>query len=135
MGAARCACRSDEPRCRLVQFVIYASWSQAGRRPVRDLGGELQRARATEVWSNFCARRHRADPETGHCLPTPVAGRIAFEMCISRYLRAPRSGAGRDYLSITPVETVAFVARSGAGKHIIQFGSCGSMTRLGGDYP
>tara|TARA_R100000935_G_scaffold5170_2_gene11928 strand:- start:7137 stop:8990 length:1854 start_codon:yes stop_codon:yes gene_type:complete len=106
----------------LVQFVIYAVMVAGGVAALSEIWGELQRAAgATERLVELLRTQDTVqDPETDIALPTPVAGRIAFENVHFTYPARPGVQALDGInLSINPGETVAFVGPSGAGKTTI----------------
>ena len=106
----------------LVQFVIYAVMVAGGVAALSEIWGELQRAAgATERLVELLRTQDTVqDPETDIALPTPVAGRIAFENVHFTYPARPDVQALDGInLSIDPGETVAFVGPSGAGKTTI----------------
>ena len=106
----------------LVQFVIYAVMVAGGVAALSEIWGELQRAAgATERLVELLRTQHTVqDPEIDIALPTPVAGRIAFENVHFTYPARPDVQALDGInLSIDPGETVAFVGPSGAGKTTI----------------
>ena len=106
----------------LVQFVIYAVMVAGGVAALSEIWGELQRAAgATERLVELLRTQDTVqDPETDIALPTPVAGRIAFENVHFTYPARPDVQALDGInLSINPGETVAFVGPSGAGKTTI----------------
>lgn len=106
----------------LVQFVIYAVMVAGGVAALSEIWGELQRAAgATERLVELLRTEDTVqDPAAAIALPSPVAGRIAFEDVHFRYPARPDVQAlvGVN-LSINPGETVAFVGPSGAGKTTI----------------
>ena len=106
----------------LVQFVIYAVMVAGGVAALSEIWGELQRAAgATERLVELLRTQDTVqDPEIDIALPTPVAGRIAFENVHFTYPARPDVQALDGInLSIDPGETVAFVGPSGAGKTTI----------------
>ena len=106
----------------LVQFVIYAVMVAGGVAALSEIWGELQRAAgATERLVELLRTEDTVqDPATAIALPSPVAGRIAFEDVHFRYPARPDVQALDGVnLSINPGETVAFVGPSGAGKTTI----------------
>ena len=106
----------------LVQFVIYAVMVAGGVAALSEIWGELQRAAgATERLVELLRTEDTVqDPAAAIALPSPVAGRIAFEDVHFRYPARPDVQALDGVnLSINPGETVAFVGPSGAGKTTI----------------
>jgi len=106
----------------LVQFVIYAVMVAGGVAALSEIWGELQRAAgATERLVELLRTEDTVqDPAAAIDLPSPVAGRIAFEDVHFRYPARPDVQALDGVnLSINPGETVAFVGPSGAGKTTI----------------
>ena len=106
----------------LVQFVIYAVMVAGGVAALSEIWGELQRAAgATERLVELLRTEDTVqDPAAAIALPSPVAGRIAFEDVHFRYPARPDVQALDGInLSINPGETVAFVGPSGAGKTTI----------------
>ena len=106
----------------LVQFVIYAVMVAGGGAALSEIWGELQRAAgATERLVELLRTEDTVqDPAAAIALPSPVAGRIAFEDVHFRYPARPDVQALDGInLSINPGETVAFVGPSGAGKTTI----------------
>jgi ATP-binding cassette subfamily B protein len=103
----------------LGQFVLYAVIAASSVGALTEVWGEVQRAtgaaeRVGELLDEVPGIVAQAPVQT---LPTPLAGRIAFENVGFRYPSRPDQAALEDFsLTVEPGERVALVGPSGAGK-------------------
>ncbi|GAA0603918.1 ABC transporter transmembrane domain-containing protein [Craurococcus roseus] len=103
----------------LSAFVFYAVLVASSGATLSELWGEIQRAAAAadRLAELLAVRPAIAAPPSPRRLPSPSAGRVAFEAVRFAYPTRPGAGALDGFtLRVAPGETVALVGPSGAGK-------------------